>query len=448
MSLVQQFIASMALAVAVTMATAGYWAEKRLFQNAISSMAETSALYLEGFLEPHVQRLASSGGLDVDDRKRIDALLDNPRLAGRVEAIKIWSLDGELIHSTDRARQAEAAPGSARETKDALRRAAAGEVAVDFEGHGEPWRAGRARRVEIYAPIHASGTRTPIAVGEFYENVAFLDDTIAYYRATMWASLIVFTLIIIGLISAIVVRASRTIQRQQRELRDHFATASRLARRNDRLRRIADAARLNAAVANESYLARIGADLHDGPVQVLGLASLKLSDMPATGDEAIDADLDASRQLVGEAIRELRELATGLVLPEIATCSLPDAIRMVVGRHEAMTGTRVASELGVLPEQASLPLKVCVYRVLQEGLSNAYRHADGRGQSVQARLNGDQLEVSVSDAGGARPGASPDSTAPSLGLTGLINRVKALNGTCVMQADRERGFEIRVRIPI
>ena len=58
--------------------------------------------------------------------------------------------------------------------------------------------------------------------------------------------------------------------------------AKRLAVQNDRLRRVANDARLQAADSNEELLARIGQDLHDGPIQLVSLLMLKVTDPTAT----------------------------------------------------------------------------------------------------------------------------------------------------------------------
>ena len=58
------------------------------------------------------------------------------------------------------------------------------------------------------------------------------------------------------------------------------------------------------------------------------------------------------------------------------------------------------------PDTLALSGKICVYRFVQEALSNAYRHAGGAGQSVRLRVEGRRVVVEVSDAG---PGFDPES---------------------------------------
>ncbi len=61
-------------------------------------------------------------------------------------------------------------------------------------------------------------------------------------------------------------------------------------------------------------------------------------------------------------------------------------------------------DLDDLPASNSTPLKTCVYRFAQEGLNNAFRHAEAEGQTVRARCEDGLLTVEVSDRG---PGFPP-----------------------------------------
>lgn len=424
------------------MLAVGYWAETRIVENAISTMAETSAVYVEGILSPHVQSLRSADELMPDARHRIASLVKDTQLATRLVNLEIWTLDGRLTHSISRASSDKVGP--LERTTPALQQAAAGTVVVDFRGHYGVWPVARPRRVSVYAPLYLTGTRTPVAVGVFDEETDMLGWSVDHDRRTMWLSIAFFTSAIIGLVFLIVARGGRTIERQQAKLVDRLRELSHLARRNGRLHRIAEKSRLNAVVANEAYLAGVSADLHDGPIQVLALAMLKLDAAPME-NEAKPASLETGN-LIQQAIQELRSLATGLVLPEIAAMTLEGAIRLAVSRHMSMTSSQVLCSIGPLPETASTDLKICVYRIVQEALSNSYKHAKGRGQSVTAGTVGPILEVSVRDRGGAT--WSYTGSRPSLGLRGLTNRVKALRGTLTIHTDPGIGTHISARIPV
>jgi len=76
----------------------------------------------------------------------------------------------------------------------------------------------------------------------------------------------------------------------------------------------------------------------------------------------------------------------------------------------------------------TIPLsgKICIYRFIQEALTNAYRHAYGTGQSVRCSCRADRILVEVSD---RVPGFDPRQTRrEGFGLSGLRERVESLGG--------------------
>jgi signal transduction histidine kinase len=182
---------------------------------------------------------------------------------------------------------------------------------------------------------------------------------------------------------------------------------------------------------NELTLRRIGADLHDGPAQLLTLILIRLDDL-AENCSAIDQEsLETIRGAATDALREVRDLSRGLALPEINELNLVEELQLVAQRHEQRTGTKVTLTLGLLPEAAPLPLKLCLYRFVQEALNNAYLHANGEGQVIQAQYIDEVLNISVRDSG---PGMAADamlqgaSGRTRLGLAGLRYRIESLGG--------------------
>ena len=114
--------------------------------------------------------------------------------------------------------------------------------------------------------------------------------------------------------------ASNLVNRYQSTLIQNMVEAKRLAAQNDRLRRLANDARLQAADSNEELLARIGQDLHDGPIQLASLLMLKVTDPTATKQSEAGrsgAPDPAIERLTRRILTELRNISIGLVLPEL-----------------------------------------------------------------------------------------------------------------------------------
>jgi len=211
------------------------------------------------------------------------------------------------------------------------------------------------------------------------------------------------------LLFGIVLQGSRTIERQRRALEGRIGELSNLLAQNEELRRRIERASRHIAEMNEHYLRRISADLHDGPAQLLALASLRLdalkSLLPAMKRAGRGRDdLDVIRESLSEALGEIRDICAGLALPELDNLSPAALLGNAVRAHERRTGTSVATTIEGIPDDLPKSIKICLYRFVQEGLSNAFRHAGGAGQTVTCQYDGTVMKVTVSDTG---PGFDP-----------------------------------------
>jgi signal transduction histidine kinase len=200
--------------------------------------------------------------------------------------------------------------------------------------------------------------------------------------------------------------------------------------------------RVEAIEANEQLLARVGSDIHDGPLQLLTLAILQLSKpkLEAKGVAQVGA-------LTSEAMRDLRNISAGLVLPELAGLTLSQTIELAIVRHEAATGVVVERISGAFDIEADSAVQICVYRVVQESLANGFLHADGLEQQVEVRTAKDSAVVSISNRR-KHPVAPPATDGrPRLGLRGMQLRVEAVGGGLQVEMGNQR-VTVTARVPI
>ena len=165
-------------------------------------------------------------------------------------------------------------------------------------------------------------------------------------------------------------RTDRIIRSQQAQLRD------RSQRSSNRI-----------AQMNERYLRRIGADLHDGPVQLVSFALLRLVLLRSAlrrlyPDQEEPEEISVVRNSLNEAMGEIRELSAGLTLAKSEEMSPLSVLSEIIQAHERRTETEVILTVDSIPQDLPLPLKISVFRFIQEVLNNAYRHGDGIDQNV------------------------------------------------------------------
>ena len=452
LGLTAQFLIVAALIVCGSMAFLGEWLSSQVASSQLRSRAESGALYMEGYLARHIDETPDGPQIPPDRQKQLDELLIGTDLAKRVEGFRIWRHDGTAIYSTDKSLMGKRLPS--QEIEQAFAGAVIAQLEDRHDDNAELEQKQERPLIEIYAPIYRTGTHEVIAVGELYEEAREFVARLNRAQRNTWAIVGATTITMVGLLFLIVKRASNIIDGQREILNSQLGNAQALAEQNRKLRKAADKARMDASKSNETLLNRIGSDLHDGPVQLLSLMILQL------GKGGVDADRNSGQTQAGASeldpvrlaqhvLSELRELSTGLVLPEIENLSLEEALRVAVKRHEYATGSLVDVTFSPLPERVTHPLKICLYRVVQEGLNNTFRHAAAREQRVLASADEKMVKVIVSDAG---PGPGQMTVATGrrhpLGLQGVRNRVEAFGGSVQFQHGQGVGTQLIVTIPL
>lgn len=206
----------------------------------------------------------------------------------------------------------------------------------------------------------------------------------------------------------------------------------------------------------EREVGRIILDIHDGPVQNIFAALSQLSIVQRYlvrrfGDEATD-EVERIRQSIGLLEHSLNEIRTFMGTfrpPEFERRDLLAVLDGLVIQHEELTGIPVSLDVqGQLPE-VSLPVKIGLYRVLQEALSNASRHAHVDHHFVSLCSDGDMITMEVTDRGQGFDVAAELEVQNGLhiGLTGMRERVEILGGQFDIRSTPETGTHIRVVVP-
>ncbi len=429
----------------------GVWVSSRIQQGVVENAAVSSALYMDSLLEPLTQELASGPAISAAASERIDRLLAGTAAGRRIVAVNIWRPDGTIAYSTDKSLTGQSAPISAE-----LAGALMGTVQTEYQDNHGDVSAFEAKfnmpLFEIYSPMHALGTDRVIAVAEFYEGAGQLQRDLARAKWDTWIIVGGLTFTMFSLLYGMVAKASGLIDQQRMALEQRVAEQVRLTAESDSLRQQVQHSSRRAAELNEQFLRRISSDLHDGPAQHLALALLKMDDLrPRNGaserpeDQAAAQALSVIRQATADAMREIRNISSGLALPELQKISPSEALLIAAKAHERATGTPVRIDFQPLPPRLPLPITICLFRFAQEGLNNAFRHAGGKGQSLSAVYDGATLSVEVADGGPGFAVEKLKARTERLGLTGLRYRVESLGGALDIQSNPGHGTRLGVR---
>jgi len=257
------------------------------------------------------------------------------------------------------------------------------------------------------------------------------------------------------LLYLLVCHYSRTIDLQRRELNDKIAQLALTAKKEQLHDRVQRAAASTTAL-NESLLRRISADLHDGPGQDLGFALMRFDSIVEycskctggqEGPESIAVALQPIHTAIKSALADLRSICAGLRLPDIEQLTVNEIAARAVDDYQCKTGARVVLLASADNTAASLPVKIALYRLLQESLANGFRHAAAAGQRVEIKTEGNRLLVEISDDGSGfdrRAAARED----HLGLVGMRERVEVLGGSFDLHSQPGMGTVIQVNLPL
>jgi signal transduction histidine kinase len=454
LSLAQRFMLASLVILMLGMLGIGWWVGQQIAAGVIHRSAATAALYMDSFVAPNLQELAQRDSLTVEHMASLDRLLQDTSLGRQIAAFKVWDAHGRILYSTE-----PASIGRVFPVQGGLAHAWQGEVAArisdlrDEENALE--REHQTRLLEIYSPVRLRGTGQIIAVAEFYQTVDDLQREISAAQRWSWLVVGVTSLVMYLLLAGFVQHASDTIASQKTALSSQVSRLIDLLKQNAELHERVQRAAARTTALNERFLRRIGAELHDSPAQDISLALLRLDHVIARceGDRAASwdgqqdrADLAVIEGALQHAMQEVRAISRGLGLPHLGDLTLTDIVARVGHAHEQRTGTSVTLNLDSVPDHASIPIKITVYRVIQEALTNAYRHAGGIGQQVQIHCEADDLIIEVSDQGPGFDGAQIALSDEHLGLVGMRERVESLGGLFYIASEPGRGTQVNARL--
>lgn len=361
-----------------------------------------------------------------------------------IDQVKIWALDGALVYNS----RGPIDPDGSLEP--AALRAVHGETVIERADDTTPenlWDGNLGSVVyEVYIPL-VNREGQVIAVGEIYCSVELLmarisrmlEDTDAVRLASLAIG-------IVGL-AVLVAFAQRRISAQEVAISESLRRSDALAEANRQLFRESEELRRQASQISEAVLNRIGADLHDGPIQLLSIAALYRSQLLHA-----EADMPLAHkasELLDAALAELRQISTGLVIPALEELDLEETLKLAVQNFRTECGTEVGVEIGDIDLDPDDDLRVAVYRIVSEALHNARTHAEGKGVTVTAGEAAGVVRIVVADKGpgtcttvkaAEEPGRSVGHV--SLGLAGMRNRARSVGAELTINSRPGRGTEV------
>lgn len=408
------FLLFLALVVATTVL-----ADRAANEEALVDARHTTQVLARSVAEPALRPglvADRAGALDRFDREVLDRLL-----VGDVRRIKIWAADGRIVYS-DRTELIGSRYPLGTEEREILQRGGIEAEVSDLTKPENRFERGSGGLVEVYTRIH-SPEGEPLLF-EAYYSAADIDQR----RQDVFLP---FRRITVGALLAMLALATPMIWVLTRRL-------TRAARDRERLL----VAAIDASAAERRRIAR---DLHDGVVQDLAGTAFSVSAVardPATPAEA-RSTLDRAAGSLRAGLRSLRSLLVEIHPPDLRAEGLSAAL---VDLTAPATSAGMSASVEVRGVDGTPdPTVALVWRVAQEAVRNAIRHAEADHLWVTVQGQGPALVLDVVDDGvGFDPTAVADPA--HYGLRGLTSLVEDAGGRLTVRSAPGRGTTVHMEV--
>lgn len=189
-------------------------------------------------------------------------------------------------------------------------------------------------------------------------------------------------------------------------------------------------------------------ELHDEVGQMLTALRMEMGRLErahVVGSPTFGATAAEGKALLDRMMRFVRDLAMGLRPSMLDDLGLQPALawqaRDFSRRYNVPVDLHVDGDLEDLPD----PHRTCIYRVVQEALTNCAKHSSATAIDIAVRRSGERLEATVRDNG---VGIRTSSGHRGLGLTGIKERVKEMQGTVTIERDPAGGTVLQASLPV
>jgi PAS domain S-box-containing protein len=222
----------------------------------------------------------------------------------------------------------------------------------------------------------------------------------------------------------------------------------RLRRSLDVLRRTMEDRRqllLRLEDAREEERRRIASDIHDDPIQVMSAADIRAQALARQiEDPELRQEAEELRDVIRSSVERLRHLLFELRPPALVSEGLVPALRACLGDERPVPEIEDA-----LPFEPSSELRAILFRIAQEAIANARKHASATRIHVSiAALDGGVRLVITDDGLGFDVGVIESPEPGHIGLPTMIERAQLAGGGCEVQSEPGRGTTVSAWLPL
>lgn len=188
---------------------------------------------------------------------------------------------------------------------------------------------------------------------------------------------------------------------------------------------------------------RIAKDLHDSLGGLLSTIKLKVENISNKNGSGKTSDFKSATSLLDTAVSEVRSISQNLQPGALNRLGLIPAINDLINRYDSEEGPDVTFQHFDIPTQMDQQVALVIYRIIQEILNNAIKHARATEILVQLNKEQDDIVIHIEDDG---VGFDPNLKYNSMGLENIKSRVNYLQGTIEIDSRPNEGTSFLIHV--
>lgn len=200
----------------------------------------------------------------------------------------------------------------------------------------------------------------------------------------------------------------------------------------------------------EKTLNTIAQEIHDNIGQVLSLAKLNLNKVLITDTTADSEKLNSTKDLIGKAIQDLRNLAKTLNTQYIGDHRLSQLLQTDVDMIDKMGDYKINVQLEGVERLHSPQNQLIIYRIIQESLNNIIKHAKGNQIDILLNYLPDSFHLTIKDNGvgfETESVISPEKSGSGSGIHNMQNRARLIGGVFSYESKPGIGTTLKLILP-
>jgi PAS domain S-box-containing protein len=193
------------------------------------------------------------------------------------------------------------------------------------------------------------------------------------------------------------------------------------------------------------HLAR---ELHDEIGQALTAAKINLQSVAANGDSANVPRLHETSAILDRLLGQVRQISLDLRPSMLDDLGLVPALRSLIDQQGRRASVEMRFSTENLPESLDAKIQTTCFRIAQEAITNALRHAHATRVDVDLRREEENLRLVIRDNGSGFDAESAQAQSAGLGLIGIKERAALLGGGARIISFPNKGTTIEVSLPL